>query len=66
MISFSIFFNIKVYCVNSLESPNPGDSNEYTQNTIFNIKKKSTLNYPKSASMGFCPRNSKMSSKHAW
>ena len=26
---------------------------EYTQYTIFNIKKKITLNYPKSAAMGF-------------
>ena len=30
-----------------------GDSNEYTQYTLFNIKKKITLNYPKSAAMGF-------------
>ena len=30
-----------------------GDSNEYTQDTIFNILKKITLNYPKSAAMGF-------------
>ena len=37
---FSIFFNIKVCCVFSLESPHRGDSNEYTQYTIFNIKKK--------------------------
>ena len=37
----------------SLESPHGGDSNEYTQYTIFNIKKKITLNYPKSAGMGF-------------
>ena len=36
---FSIFFNIKVCCVFSLESPHRGDSNEYTQNTIFNIRK---------------------------
>ena len=35
----------------SLESPHRGDSNEYTQYTIFNIDKKSTLNYPKSAAM---------------
>ena len=34
----------------SLESPDRGDSNEYTQYTIFNIKKE---NYPKSAAMGF-------------
>ena len=31
----------------SLESPHRGNSNEYTQHTIFNIKNKSTLNYPK-------------------
>ena len=37
----------------SLESPHRGDSNEYLQYIIFNIKKKTTLNYPKSAAMGF-------------
>ena len=51
---FLIFFKMKVCCVLSLESPHRGDSNEYTQNTIYNnIKKKITLNYPKSAAMGF-------------
>ena len=30
----------------SLESPHRGDSNEYTQYTIFNMNKKNTLNYP--------------------
>ena len=50
---FSIFFNMKVYCVFSLESPHRGDSNEYTQYTIFNMKKENILNYPKSAAMGF-------------
>ena len=40
---FSIFFNMKVRCVFSLESPHRGDSNEYTQCTIFNIKKKIAL-----------------------
>ena len=50
---FSIFYNMKVCCVFSLESPHGGDSNEYTQYTIFNIKKKTTLNYVKSAVMGF-------------
>ena len=38
---FSILFNVKVCCVFSLESPHRGDSNEYTQYTIFNIKRKS-------------------------
>ena len=37
----------------SLESPNRGDSNKNTQYTIFNMNKKNTLNYPKSAAMGF-------------
>ena len=37
----------------TLESPHRDDSNEYTQYTIFNMNKKSTLNHPKSAAMGF-------------
>ena len=37
---FLIFFNMKVYCVFSLESPHRGDSNMYTQYTIFCKKKK--------------------------
>ena len=63
---FLIFFNMKVCCVFSLESPHRGDSNQYTQYTIFNMNKKNTLNYPKSASMGFFPRDSRMSSKQPW
>ena len=34
---------MKVYCVFSLESPHRGDSNVYTQYTIFILKKKITL-----------------------
>ena len=37
----------------SLESPHRGDSNEYTQYTIFNMKKKIIIYYHKSAAMGF-------------
>ena len=44
---------MKVNCVFSLESPHRGDSNKYTKYTTFNIKKKVTLYYPKSAAMGF-------------
>ena len=44
---------MKVCCVFSLKSPYWGDSNEYKPYTIFNIKKKITLNYSKSAAMGF-------------
>ena len=39
-------------CV-SLESPHRSDSTEYTQCTIFNIKRTITINYPKSAAVGF-------------
>ena len=34
-----IFYNMKVYCVLTLESPHRGDSNEYTQYTIFQYEK---------------------------
>ena len=61
---FSIFFNMKVYCLFSSESPHRGDSNVYTQYTIFIIKKKITPDYPKSAAMGCFPRDLRTSSKH--
>ena len=38
---------MKACRVFSLESPWWGDSNEYKQHAIINIKKKITLNYPK-------------------
>ena len=60
---FLIFFNMKVCCVFSLELPHRGDSNENTQHTIFNRKKKISPNYHKSAPMEFFPRDSKASSK---
>ena len=34
---------LKVFCVFTLESPHRGDSNEYTQYTIFNIEKEKDL-----------------------
>ena len=52
-LSFRFYFNTKVYCVLSLESPNRGDSNECTKYTIFTIKKIITLNCPKSAAIRF-------------
>ena len=52
---FSIFDNMQVYCVFSFKWHHRGGSNKYTQFIIFNIKKKITLNYPKSAAMGFFP-----------
>ena len=48
-----IFYNMKVCCVFSLESPHRGDSNEYTQYTILNTLNKIIINYPKSSAMGF-------------
>ena len=48
---FSVFFNMKVCCVFSLELHHRGDSNEQIQYTIFNIKKKITLIYPNSAEL---------------
>ena len=39
-----IFFNMKVFCVFSLELPHRGDSNEYTQFTISQYEKE---NHPK-------------------
>ena len=53
IIGISPRFNMKVCCVFSFESPHQSDSNEYTQYTIFNMNKKNTLNYPKSAAMIF-------------
>ena len=41
---FSTFFNMKAWCMFSSESPHRGDSNEYTQHTITNVKKE---NHPK-------------------
>ena len=59
---FSMFLNMKVYCVFSLESPQRGDSNEYTQYTFSQYEKKNILNYPKSAAIGFFPRDPRTSS----
>ena len=55
----SIFFNVKVCCVFSLELPHRGDSNGHSQYTIFKIKKKITLNYHKSAATEFCSKGLK-------
>ena len=65
---FHIYFSwssgfAKIFKMFSLELPHGGDSNEYTQYTTFNIQKKITLNYPKSAVLGFFPRDSRMSLK---
>ena len=36
-----------------IRSPHRGDSNEYAQYSIFNMKMNLTRNYPKSAAMAF-------------
>ena len=59
----SIFFNTKVSCVFSLQSPHQVDYNEYTQHNIFSIKKKITLNFPKSVAMDFFSKGLRTSSK---
>ena len=56
---FSIFFNMKVYCVFSLESPQRGNSNEYTQYTISQYKEE---NHPKLSQIcdyGICSKGPK-------
>ena len=45
---FFYFFNMKVCCVFTSESPHRGDSNEYTQYIVFSMN----INYPKSAALG--------------
>ena len=50
---FSIFLNMEVFSVFSIESPHRGDSIQYTQYTNFNTKRKIDLNYIKFAAMGF-------------
>ena len=49
-----------------LESPQEGYSNEYTQYTISQYKKQIILNYPKSATMEFVPRDPRTSSYQPW
>ena len=61
---FSIFLDMKVYFVFSLESPHQGDSNVYTQYTIFIIKKSPQIILNLQL-WGF-PRVSRTSSKQPW
>ena len=55
-----IFFNMKVYCVFSLESPQRGDSNEYKQYTISQYIKENHPKLSQICNYGICfkgPRN---------
>ena len=56
---FSIFFDMKVHWVFSLESLHRGDSNVYTQYTIFITKNKSPLIILYLQLLDFFPTNSK-------
>ena len=47
----------------SLESPDQGYSNKYTQYIIFKIKKENHIDYSKYAAMGYLPGDSRTSSK---
>ena len=55
---FSIFFNMKIYCVFLLESPQRGDSNEYTQYTISEYEKENHPKLSKICSYGICSKGS--------
>ena len=57
-----IFFKMKVCCVFSFESPHRGDSNKYTQYTIFNKKKEHHPKLSQICSYGIFPRDSRMKS----
>ena len=50
---------MNVYCVFSLESPQRGDSNEYTQYTIFQYKKENLLKLAQICSYGICSKGLK-------
>ena len=63
---FLDFLSLKLFCVLSLESPHGGNSNEYTQYTIFNITRKIDLNYLKAAAVGFFPWDSGAGSRRPW
>ena len=56
---FSIFFSMKVHCVFSLESPQRGDSIEYTQFTISLYEKGNHPKLYRICSYGICSKGSK-------
>ena len=56
---FSIFFNMKVYCVFTLEAPQRGDSNEYSQYTISQYKKETHPKLSQICNYGICSKGPK-------
>ena len=64
MKSFRFSLPLK-YIVFTLESPHRDDAILMSTYNLpfFNMKEKNALNYPKSAAMGFFPKDSRTSSK---
>ena len=60
-----IFCNKKVCCVFSLEWPHWGDSKEYTQYTVFNIKKKNHTKLSQICNQGIFSQGPKNEFKRA-
>ena len=56
---FPIFFNMKVYCVFLLESPQWGDSNEYIQYTISQYIKETHPKLSQICNYGICSKGPK-------
>ena len=56
---FSIFLNMKVCFVFSLESPHRGDSNKNAKYTILNTKKENHLKLSQICSYGIFPKGFK-------
>ena len=56
---FSIFFNMKICCVLSLESPQRGYSNKYTHYTISEYKKENHPKLSKICNYGICSKGLK-------
>ena len=63
---FSIFLNMKVCCVFSLELPHQGNSNEYTQYTIFNEKIENQPKLTQSCSYGIYFQGTQERVRNPW
>ena len=61
-----MLFGMKVFCVFSLESPQRGDSNKYTQYTISHIKKENHPKLSQICSYGICSKGLKNEFETAW
>ena len=57
---FSVFFNMKVYCVLSLDAHQRGDSDEYIQYTISRYKKENHPKLSQICNYGICSKEPKI------